>query len=174
MVKLTVVRFVPGRDALVSAGKLSVEYAKEAQVDEECIYEFNFKTMNDSSVTCIEKVVNDGQEVIEAIREMEDNHSYDLYIVGRGYKVETPVTAGLTDWSSNSDLGTIGDTLASLNFTLHASVLVIQQYSATNRRTSENHQEHVKGGAKTANEAKMNSHEEEDDGDEQYQMGMRK
>ncbi|KAF3553992.1 hypothetical protein F2Q69_00017115 [Brassica cretica] len=166
MVKLTVVRFVPGRDALVSAGKLSVEYAKEAQVDEECIYEFNFKTMNDSSVTCIEKVVNDGQEVIEAIREMEDNHSYDLYIVGRGYKVETPVTAGLTDWSSNSDLGTIGDTLASLNFTLHASVLVIQQYSAANRRTLENHQEHVKGGAKTANEAKMNSHEEEDDGDE--------
>ncbi|KAF3581063.1 hypothetical protein DY000_02035007 [Brassica cretica] len=174
MVKLTVMRFVPGRDALVSAGKLSVEYAKEAQVDEECIYEFNFKTMNDSSVTCIEKVVNDGQEVIEAIREMEDNHSYDLYIVGRGYKVETPVTAGLTDWSSNSDLGTIGDTLASLNFTLHASVLVIQQYSAANRRTLENHQEHVKGGAKTANEAKMNSHEEEDDGDEQYQMGMRK
>ncbi|KAJ4903397.1 hypothetical protein Rs2_17348 [Raphanus sativus] len=175
MVKLTVVRFVPGRDALVSAGKLTVEYAKEAQVDEECIYEFNFKTMNDSSVTCIEKVVNDGKEVIEAIREMENNHSYDLYIVGRGYKVETPVTAGLTtDWSSSRDLGTIGDTLASLNFTMHASVLVIQQYSAANRKTSENHQEHVKGGVKTANEAKMNSHEEEDDEDEQFQMGMRK
>ncbi|KAF8086967.1 hypothetical protein N665_0607s0027 [Sinapis alba] len=168
MVKLTVVRFIPGRDALVSAGKLDFEYVKEAQVDEECIYEFNFKTMNDSSVTCLEKVVNNGKEVIEAIREMEDNHSYDLYIVGRRYKVETPVTAGLTtDWSSSQDLGTIGDTLASLTFTMHASVLVIQQYSAANRQTSENHQEHV-------NEAKMNSHEEEDDEDEQYQKGMRK
>ncbi|KAL0740676.1 hypothetical protein Bca4012_082189 [Brassica carinata] len=169
MIKLTVVRFVPGREALVSSGKLAVEYAKEARVDEECIYEFNFKTMNDSSVTCIEKVVNNGKEVIEAIREMEDNHSYDLYIVGRGYKVETPVTAGLTtDWGSSPDLGTIGDTLASLNFTMHASVLVIQQYSAANRKTSEKHQEHVEGGAK------MNSNEEEDDEDEQYQMGMRK
>ena len=174
-VKLTVVRFIPGREALVSSGKLFVEYAKEAQVDAECIYEFNFKTMNDSSVTCMEKVVNDGQEVIEAIKEMEDNHSYDLYIVGRGYKVETPVTAGLTtDWSSSPDLGTIGDTLASLNFIMHASVLVIQQYSAANRQTSEDHQVHVKGGAKTANEEKINTHEEEDDEDEQYQMGMRK
>ncbi|ESQ51778.1 hypothetical protein EUTSA_v10016242mg [Eutrema salsugineum] len=171
MIKLTVVRFV-------AAGKSTAAYEKEKQVDEECIYEFNFKTMDDSSVTYIEKVVNDGQETIAAIRELEDNHSYDLYIVGRGYKVESPVTAGLTDWSSSPDLGTIGDTLASSNFTMQASVLVIQQYSAANRQTGGNNQENVEGGkAKNAHEAKpfMNSHAEEDgEEDEQYQMGMRK
>ncbi|CAH2059869.1 unnamed protein product [Thlaspi arvense] len=177
MIKLTVVRFVPGREALASAGKSSVAYEKERQLDEEYIYEFNFKTMDDSSVTYIEKVVNDGQETIASIRELEDNHSYDLYIVGRGYKVESPVTTDLTDWSSTPDLGTIGDTLASSNFTMQASVLVIQQYSAANRQNAENNQEHAEGGAKTAHEARpfKDSHDEEKDEEgQQYQMGMRK
>lgn len=171
MVKLTVVRFVPGREALIAARKTATDYEKETQVDEESIYEFNFKTMDDSSVTYVEKVVNDGQETIAAIREMEDNNAFDLYVVGRGFKVESPATAGLTDWSSTPDLGTIGDTLASSNFTMQASVLVIQQYSASNN------QEHVEGRAKNARESRpfINSHvEEEDDEEEQYQMGMRK
>ncbi|WZZ56601.1 hypothetical protein YC2023_056708 [Brassica napus] len=120
-INLTVVRFVPGREALVSAGKVAAEYEREKQVDDECIYEFNFKTMNDSSVKYIEKVVNDGQDTISTIREMEDNNSYDLYVVGRGYNSDSPVTAGLNDWSSSPELGTIGDTLASSNFTMHAS-----------------------------------------------------
>ncbi|XP_010542776.1 PREDICTED: cation/H(+) antiporter 23, chloroplastic-like [Tarenaya hassleriana] len=136
MIELTVVRFVPGHDALVSAGKTAAAYEREKQVDDELIYEFNFKTMNDPSVTYIEKVVNDGQETISTIREMEDKHSYDLYIVGRGYNVDSPVTSGLADWSSSPDLGTIGDTLASANFTMQASVLVIQQYSASNRQAA--------------------------------------
>ncbi|XP_013696277.3 cation/H(+) antiporter 21-like [Brassica napus] len=177
MIKLTVVRFVPSREALFAAGEEAAEYVKEAQVDEEYIYQFNFKTMNDSSVTYTEKVVIDGPETIAAIREMEDNHSFDLYIVGRGYKVETPVTVGLTDWNTSPDLGVIGDTLASSNFTMQGSVLVIQQFSAAYRQTAGNNQEHVGCGAKVANEAKplMNSHgEEEDDENEQYQMGMRK
>ncbi|KAF8086966.1 hypothetical protein N665_0607s0026 [Sinapis alba] len=173
IIKLTVVRFVPSREALVSAGEQAVEYVKEAQVDEECIYEFNFKTMNDSSVSYTEKVVNDGPETIAAIREMEDNYSYDLYIVGRGSKVETPVTAGLADWNTSPDLGIIGDTLASSNFEMQGSVLVIQQYSAANSQTAGNNQEQVGGGAKVANETKPFA-EEDDDENEQYQMGMRK
>ncbi|CAN8247657.1 unnamed protein product [Cochlearia groenlandica] len=178
MVKLTVVRFVPGREALAAAGKTAVEYEKSKQVDEEFVYEFNFKTMDNSSVTYIEKVVNDGQETIASIREMEDNNSYDLYVVGRSYKVESPVTAGLTDWSSSPDLGTIGDTLASSNFTMQASVLVVQQYSSANRKNVANNQE-AEGEAKTGPEGKafMKSHAEEEDEeeeDEQYQRGMRR
>ncbi|CAH2038834.1 unnamed protein product [Thlaspi arvense] len=136
MIKLTVVRFVPGREALISAGKVAAEYEREKQVDDECIYEFNFKTMNDSSVKYIEKVVNDGQDTISTIREMEDTNSFDLYVVGRGYNSDSPVTAGLNDWSSSPELGTIGDTLASSNFTMHASVLVIQQFSSANRQAA--------------------------------------
>ncbi|KFK31171.1 hypothetical protein AALP_AA6G078200 [Arabis alpina] len=168
---LTVVRFIPGREALIAARKTVADYEKETQVDEESIYEFNFNTMDNSSVTYIENVVNDGQETIAAIREMDDNKSFDLYIVGRGYKVESPATAGLTDWTSTTpELGTIGDTLASSNFTMQASVLVIQQYSAANRN------EHGEGGANNGHEAKpfMKPHEEDDDEEVQYQMGMRK
>lgn len=174
MVKLTVVRFVPGREALVSVGKAAVEYEKEKHTDEEYIYEFNFKTMNDPSVTYIEKVVNDGQDTITAIIELEDNNSYDLYIVGRGYQVETPVTAGLTDWSSTPELGTIGDTLASSKFTMQASVLVVQQYSSANRQTIGNNQEPVQGGAKTAHEPKSFMQDEDDEERYQYHIGMRK
>ncbi|CAH8382038.1 unnamed protein product [Eruca vesicaria subsp. sativa] len=177
MIKLTVVRFVPAREALVSASEVAVEYMKEAQVDDEYIYEYNFKTMDDSSVTYTEKVVNNGPETIEVIRELEDNHSIDLYIVGRGPRVETPVTTGLTDWNTCPDLGIIGDTLASSNFTMQASVLVIQQFSAATRQTAAKNQEHAGGGDNISNEATpfMNSHaEDEDDEDVQYQMGMRK
>ncbi|EFH55608.1 predicted protein [Arabidopsis lyrata subsp. lyrata] len=174
MVQLTVVRFVPSREALVSA-KAAVEYEKDKHVDEECIYEFNFKTMNDPSVTYIEKVVNDGQDTVTAILELEDNNSYDLYIVGRGYQVETPVTAGLTDWSSTPDLGTIGDTLISSNFTMQASVLVVQQYSSAYRQTAgNNNQEPVQGGAKTAHEAKPFMEDEDGEEEHQYDIRMRK
>ncbi|KFK42894.1 hypothetical protein AALP_AA1G052600 [Arabis alpina] len=193
LIKLTVVRFVPGREALVSAGKAGVEYEREKQVCDESIYEFNFKTMNDSSVTYIEKVVNDGQDTISTIREMEEKNSFDLYIVGRGYNSDSPVTAGLNDWSSSPELGTIGDTLASSNFTMHASVLVIQQYSAANRQAAVaaaaatttavgaiagNNQESVDGAPKTPTRdaepfmKSMYEDGEEDDEEEEHQYGI--
>ncbi|CAD5320091.1 unnamed protein product [Arabidopsis thaliana] len=171
MVQLTVVRFVPSQEALVSAGEAADEYEKDKHVDEESIYEFNFKTMNDPSVTYVEKVVKNGQETITAILELEDNNSYDLYIVGRGYQVETPVTSGLTDWNSTPDLGIIGDTLISSNFTMQASVLVVQQYSSANRQTAENNnQEPVQGKAKTDHEATPFMEDEDDEVEHQYSM----
>ncbi|ESQ36363.1 hypothetical protein EUTSA_v10006774mg [Eutrema salsugineum] len=191
VIKLTVVRFVPGREALISAGKVAAEYEREKQVDDECIYEFNFKTMNDSSVRYIEKVVNDGQDTISTIREMEDNNSYDLYVVGRGYNSDSPVTAGLNDWSSSPELGTIGDTLASSNFTMHASVLVIQQYSAVNRQAAAaaaattvgsvagavgNNQESIVDGAKTTHDdepfMKSMYEDDGDDEEEEHKYGI--
>ncbi|XP_010513144.1 PREDICTED: cation/H(+) antiporter 21-like [Camelina sativa] len=171
MAKLTVVRFLPNQEALVSAGTAGVEYGKEKHIDEECLYEFNFKTKNDPLVTYIEKVVKDGHDTIATIMEMEENNSYDLYIVGRGYKVETPVTAGLMDWSSFPDLGVIGDTLASSNFTMQASVLVVQQYSSANKQTAgNNNQEPVQG----APEATPFMEDEDDEEGDRYHIGMRK
>ncbi|XP_010522265.1 PREDICTED: cation/H(+) antiporter 23, chloroplastic-like isoform X2 [Tarenaya hassleriana] len=184
MIRLTVVRFVPGNDALASAGKSAGSYSKEKQVDDECIYEFNFKTMNDPSVTFIEKVVNDGQDTVSMIREMEDNQSCDLYVVGRGYNVDSPVTVGLTDWSSSPELGTIGDTLAASNFTMHASVLVIQQYSSVNRQAAaaaamaaggEGKDKETDKSSRDAEPFMKTMHnDEEDDDDEDYRIGVRK
>ncbi|XVF61033.1 hypothetical protein PTKIN_Ptkin08bG0095800 [Pterospermum kingtungense] len=136
---LTVVRFVPGEEAAEStmqhgrdpsdpAGMLTVETDdnREKQVDDEYINDFRMKTANDESVIYTENVVNNGEETVSGIRSLDSNH--DLFIVGRGQGMISPLTAGLTDWSECPELGAIGDILASSDFASTVSVLVIQQY----------------------------------------------
>lgn len=135
---LTVVRFVPGEEAAEPTmlrgndqndpGILTVETddSREKQVDEEYINEFRIKTANDESIIYIESVVNNGEETVSAIRALDSSH--DLYIVGRGQGMISPLTAGLTDWSECPELGAVGDILASSDFASTVSVLVVQQY----------------------------------------------
>lgn len=139
-IELTVVRFVAGEEAsrvqmyqkgtgVDGESELEEEltWQREKEKDSECLYEFTFKTMNLSSVTYIEKVVNDGSEIITVIKDLEDK--YDLCIVGRGeLGVKSKLLKGLSDWESCQELGIIGDILASSNFSLRSSVLVVQQY----------------------------------------------
>ncbi|WRX10446.1 Cation/H+ exchanger - like 5 [Theobroma cacao] len=136
--RLTVLRFVPGEDAVESTMQptsdqndpriLTVETdnSKEKQLDDECINDFRIKIANDESVTYTEKVVNNGEETVAAIRTLDSSH--DLFIVGRGQGMMSPLTTGLTDWSECPELGAIGDILASSDFASTVSVLVIQQY----------------------------------------------
>lgn len=130
-VKLTVVRFLPGKDPrTVLHQKHNSEVARctEKQADDEDIYEFKFKTMNDESISYIENVVNNGEEIVAAIKDLSDN--CDLYIIGRREGAESRLTYDLSlDNSTNfPELGVIGSVLAMSNFSSHASVLVIQQY----------------------------------------------
>ncbi|XP_015891153.3 cation/H(+) antiporter 15 [Ziziphus jujuba] len=137
-ISLTVMRFVPGDDAGESAaqshvdlddrGALTVETddAFEKKLDEDLIKEFRMKNVTDESIVFTEKVVNNGEETVAAIRSMDSIH--DLFIVGRGQGMISPLTAGLTDWSECPELGAIGDLLASSDFAATVSVLVVQQY----------------------------------------------
>ncbi|XP_010277628.1 PREDICTED: cation/H(+) antiporter 15-like [Nelumbo nucifera] len=137
-VNLTVVRFVPGEeatDAVVqsytddqgsSILTVFTENDKEKKLDDEYIHEFKTKVTGDESITYIEKIVNNGEETVALIRSM--GNAYDLYIVGRGQGIVSPLTAGLTDWSECPELGAIGDLLASSDFGVTVSVLVVQQY----------------------------------------------
>ncbi|XP_077214824.1 cation/H(+) antiporter 15-like isoform X2 [Tasmannia lanceolata] len=102
------------------------DYEKEKQLDDDFISEFRVKNVNDESVVYMEKVVNDGEETVAAIRCMDSIN--DLYIVGRGQGTVSPLTTGMTDWSECPELGAIGDLLASSDFSATVSVLVIQQY----------------------------------------------
>ncbi|CAK7354862.1 unnamed protein product [Dovyalis caffra] len=129
-INLTVMRFIPGEDAIEpdGHGRLSVETVnqREKQLDEDYVNEFRIRTAHDGSIFYNEKVVNNGEETVAAIRVMDNHH--DLFIVGRGQGMASPLTAGLTDWSECPELGAIGDLLASADFAATVSVLVVQQY----------------------------------------------
>lgn len=134
-INLTVMRFIAGDDVVEPAllpryeSKILTVFTddeKERQIDEEFLNEFRLNNVNDESIVYLEKVVNNGEETVAAIRGMDNVH--DLYIVGRGQGQISPLTAGLTDWSECPELGAIGDVLASSDFAATVSVLVIQQY----------------------------------------------
>lgn len=128
-IKLTVMRFIPGKDAIEpdDSGMLTVETEKkkEKNLDEEHVNEFRIQTAHDGSIRYNEKVVNNGEENVAAMRSMDNHH--DLFIVGRGHVMISPVTAGLADWSECTELGAIGDLLASSDFAATVLVLVVQQ-----------------------------------------------
>ncbi|KAH0645898.1 hypothetical protein KY284_033782 [Solanum tuberosum] len=135
-INLTVMRFLPG-DTTIEARKsnsgndysvltVETERDREKQLDEEYVTEFRTKTGNDGSIVYIERIVNHGEETVGAIRSIDNSH--DLFIVGRGQGTSSPLTAGLTDWSECPELGAIGDLLASSDFAMKASALVVQQY----------------------------------------------
>ncbi|PIN06452.1 putative K+/H+-antiporter [Handroanthus impetiginosus] len=136
-INLTVMRFLAGEHTLEMADArrnpsgremltVTTDTDREKQLDEDYINEFRSRTMNDSSVVYTERVVNHGEETVAAIRSIDAIH--DLFIVGRGQGMISPVTAGLTDWSECPELGAIGDLLASSDFAATYSVLVVQQY----------------------------------------------
>ncbi|XP_058764964.1 cation/H(+) antiporter 15-like [Vicia villosa] len=137
-ISLTIMRFVPGEKASEPVHQhginpdepsvLTVETDNdiEKRIDDKLIHEFRMRYLNDDSFNYFEKVVNNGEETVAAIRTMDDIH--DLFIVGRGHGMISPLTAGLTDWSECPEMGAIGDLLASSDFAASASVLVVQQY----------------------------------------------
>ncbi|XP_043687845.1 cation/H(+) antiporter 15-like [Telopea speciosissima] len=136
-VHLTVLRFLAGENAVEPAIlanensdirilNIITDSEREKQRDEEFISEFRLKNVNVESIVYSEKVVNNGEETVAVIRSMDN--IYDLYIIGRGQGMISPLTAGLTDWSECPELGAIGDLLSSSDFAATVSVLVVQQY----------------------------------------------
>lgn len=130
-VTLTVFRLVPGENALKmdrTEGGVSVTIYSESekQIDDNYINEFRYKMANDNSVLYVERVSNNGDETVGIIRSI--GVKFDLFVVGRGLGVLSPLTAGLAEWSECPELGPIGDLLLTSEFSSTASVLVVQQY----------------------------------------------
>ena len=74
----------------------------------------------------VEKYVENGAETASALMDMAD--MYSLFIVGKGGRGHSPLTTGMSDWEECPELGTVGDLLASTDFDISGSVLVIQQH----------------------------------------------
>ncbi|RVW14397.1 Cation/H(+) antiporter 15 [Vitis vinifera] len=108
-ISLTVMRFIAGDETVESTVEPSsdpndpriltviTDSDREKQLDEEYINDFRMKNSNDESIVYTEKIVNNGEETVAAVRSIDSIH--DLFIVGRGQGMISPLTAGLTDWS---------------------------------------------------------------------------
>ncbi|XP_042503576.1 cation/H(+) antiporter 15-like [Macadamia integrifolia] len=136
-VNITVLHFIAGDNAVepvipsndrndIKILNVITDNDREKLQDDHFINEFRMKNINSDSIVYREMVVNNGEETVAVIRSMDN--IYDLFIVGRGQGMISPLTAGLTDWSECPELGAIGDLLSSSDFAATVSVLVVQQY----------------------------------------------
>lgn len=75
----------------------------------------------------VEKRVNNGTDTASALRDISD--MYSMFIVGKGGRGHTTITVGISDWEECPELGTVGDYLASSDFDISGSVLVVQQHT---------------------------------------------
>nr|GMD77865.1 cation/H(+) antiporter 28 [Ipomoea batatas] len=132
-VKLTVIRFLleAGEDNVASriskAKAESSEHQEEMKLDDECFAQFYDRHVAGGRVAYREKyLVNSGQ-TFSTLRSLEGQ--YELFIVGRGGRVNSVLTVGMNDWEECPELGLIGDILSASDYSVATSVLIIQQHS---------------------------------------------
>nr|XP_027086634.1 cation/H(+) antiporter 15-like [Coffea arabica] len=139
---LTVIQFsasesaasnIEPHDFAQDGGKVAsatVDIATEKQLDADFISDFRQKSVEKEKVTYLEKESNNGAETVSIIKSLAE--SYDLFVVGRGLGMSSPLKSGLDDWSDFPELGSIGDLLISSDFPSTTSVLVVQQHVEKN------------------------------------------
>ncbi|OIW02527.1 hypothetical protein TanjilG_12841 [Lupinus angustifolius] len=105
-----------------------IDNEKQKELDEEYVSSFRLTQVNnDDSISYSEIDVHTAEHIPTMLNEVEKS-GCDLYIVGQGNCRNLKVFTHLSEWCDCSELGVIGDILASNEFASHASVLVVQQY----------------------------------------------
>ncbi|XP_038722346.1 cation/H(+) antiporter 15-like isoform X2 [Tripterygium wilfordii] len=138
---LTVVRFLPndnldkfevpvelpdGSTSRLLTASSFVE--RQKTLDDEYITEFRVKSADNQHLNYVEKRVDDAEGVIAELKALGDE--YDLYVVGKGEGVVSPLTAALLVWCELPELGAVGDVLVSSAF-CRSSVIVVQRYAGS-------------------------------------------
>ncbi|GMN23511.1 hypothetical protein TIFTF001_000141 [Ficus carica] len=70
-------------------------------------------------------------------------HSYNMILVGRRHWSESPLFAGLTEWTEYPELGSIGNVLASGYTNNQVSLLVVQQHAFEEVKVTDGPKYHV-------------------------------
>ncbi|CAI8599939.1 unnamed protein product [Vicia faba] len=96
------------------------------EIDNTFMVDFYNRYVTSGQIGYVEKFVKDGTQTVESLKEIGD--MYSLFIVGRGGRGNSSLTIGMSDWEECPELGTVGDVLASSDFDIHGSVLIIQQH----------------------------------------------
>ena len=98
----------------------------EYLLDNEALEEVKKLPHYGSKNVCYQKlIVNDSPETSTILRDIANEH--DFFIVGRTHDSNLPQIEGLAKWIEFSELGVIGDLLASPDLGSRAGVLVVQQ-----------------------------------------------
>ncbi|KAJ8761966.1 hypothetical protein K2173_006568 [Erythroxylum novogranatense] len=142
-VRLQVLRFVPGNEIEETDAQelplpandpnrllTTTSYVDEQQrLDDAFVSEFRLKCASEINISYVEKVANSDEDIVSTLQEMDPKSGFepDLYVVGKGGGIISPLTKGLLDWSEFPELGAIGDLLAMSTFA-RGSVLVVQLY----------------------------------------------
>ncbi|WOG92177.1 hypothetical protein DCAR_0311437 [Daucus carota subsp. sativus] len=141
-INLTVIRFlprVPPKDPNVEVNVAQKDESvlmaisdneRENEIDNSVMTDFYNKYVTSGRVGYVEKRVNDGTDTASALRDISD--MYSMFIVGKGGRGHTTITTGISDWEECPELGTVADFLASSEFDIGGSVLVIQQHIPRN------------------------------------------
>lgn len=96
------------------------------EIDNTFMVDFYNRYVTSGQIGYVEKFVNNGAQTVESLKEIGD--MYSLFIVGKGGRGQSSLTIGMSDWEECPELGTVGDVLASSDFDIHGSVLIVQQH----------------------------------------------
>ena len=94
-------------------------------IDDEALREISGAHVNLQNVRYEEITIGDASQTMFLIKDIANK--FDFIVVGRRYGVRCSQTSGLEHWTEYSELGVIGDLLASHDTDTTASVLVVQQ-----------------------------------------------
>ncbi|PWA79742.1 cation/hydrogen exchanger 28 [Artemisia annua] len=131
-VKLTVIRFLLDTNGnnvssrITRARANTTEFEEEMKQDDEYFTEFYERHVAGGNVAYMERYLSHSGETYSTIKSLEGD--YNLFIVGRGGRVNSTLTAGMNDWEACPELGPIGDILSASDFSATASVLIIQRH----------------------------------------------
>ncbi|KAL0434835.1 UNVERIFIED_CONTAM: Cation/H(+) antiporter 15 [Sesamum radiatum] len=118
-IRITLIRFLD--DSVGTA------VSRQMVIDLNTINAYRDAQMTNKQWFYQEELVKDSLGLITVVRSMES--CFDLIIVGRRHREDSPLLAGLHDWNEFPELGCVGDMLVSLDSKCNASVLVVQQPS---------------------------------------------
>ncbi|XP_024636196.1 cation/H(+) antiporter 2 [Medicago truncatula] len=105
---------------------LSGEETANDEIDNNFMVDFYNRHVASGKIGYVENFVKNGRQTVECLKEIGD--IYSLFIVGKGGRGNSSLTIDMSDWEECPELGSVGDILASSDFDIHGSVLVIQQH----------------------------------------------
>ncbi|XP_021738798.1 cation/H(+) antiporter 28-like [Chenopodium quinoa] len=126
-VKLTVMRLLVDIDAESNNTRRTNQLLEEMELDDECFANFYERHIAGGKVSYLEKHLINSAQAYTILRSLDGQ--YELFIVGRAGRVNSMLTMGMNDWEQCPELGPLGDILSCPNFSITASVLIIQQHN---------------------------------------------